>query len=252
MKKKIVLLFLLSAMSVSGIPFSKTNTHFNKEEVNYYLNVEKDSFGEKKADAFIDYLATVPGITIYSQHIEFNTTMEPSIITFVQIWNSYMSEQIPTNVSQIKNPQYLGNNTYTSNLYFFNARKKSSESLNFVVAHNPSVANTKVTIENGVTTNTSIGYGFGVYCEGSWGVNVELGASFGINFTSSKQINQTRTYNLSDQNLSAGKYEVFLDYYICNRFYFQYNNSGNVTKIGMYSNCPLPTLQHSFKKIGEI
>lgn len=256
MKKTLVLLPILSAIIASGAIAPKTNTNLNKDKLNYYLNNGKGNIGGMKAggvDPFIQYLSTIPGISIYSEHIEFNTTIEPSIITFVQMWNTYMpGQEIPTNVSKINVPQYLGNNTWTSNTYYYNARKVGSESLNFVVAHNPSVADTTVVIESGVTTNTSIGFGFGVYCEGSWAVSADLEASFGISVSSSKQISETDTYPLARYNLSAGKYEVFLDYYVCDKFFFQYNNAGYLTKVGLYSNCPLPSLQHSFHRIGDL
>ena len=244
MKKKIFIPILLGCvMAASGIN--------NKPTVKRLVEDKKMCHTVAEMTAILNNQSSVKR---YDGVYEFNMKNSTSAQYANMLWNICFSFNMPTSAIQVMNNagEYLGSNTYTSDRYVAERKFKRKESLQYRVTHNPNVATTQITIENGYSTSTSVGFGFGVYAEGSFYASVKFEESFGINFTNVETYNRSVTLDLSAQNKPKGEYEVYINYYLCNKFFFKFDNNGKLAKVGMYTNCPLPNVDYTVVKVGDI
>ncbi len=187
-------------------------------------------------------------------YVEFVPNNQYTIQLLLLIWQANFDFAFPTSPSTIMENfgENLGGRTYTSNQYTMNIRVAQRESLNYRIYHNPSIANTIVGITNGLSTSASIGFGFGVFFEGSWAVSAEFETNFNITYTETESYNKFENIDFNARNYPAGIYDIMIDYCWCNKFFFQFNSNNTISKVGIYGKCPLPNVQYSVVKVGDI
>ena len=254
MKKAIVLMSLLGTLCLSAFVGNETaKTSKDEQKVNYLVE------GRKECHTFSDIVSVLNGLSStyckrYNGIYEFNMNNSKSAEYADMLWGTCFSYSMPKTIDTIvrqHNGEKIGPKTYTSNKFVTGKTLKNKESLQYRLRHDPSIASSEVSIERGYTVSTTVGIGFGVYAEGSWAVSASFEANFGFTFGTSDGYSATKSINLTERNLSAGEYEVFINYYSCNKFFFNFDNSGKLVKVAMYRNCPLPNVDYSVERVGD-